>query len=109
WQSLGQLRDRYRRDADTILANSTSKLFMGPITDDATRSYVIDLLGDESAGTDRRSRRPKGSAAALQQLGRDRALFISADDLPMLLTLRPWWASRHHRSYARGLLSHGTA
>ncbi len=40
WQSLAQARERYHDAADSILANSTAKLFMGPITDNATRSYV---------------------------------------------------------------------
>src|SRR3954470_22342016 len=47
WQSLGQMRQRYSQGAETILANSTAKVFMGPITDEATRTYVTSLLGDE--------------------------------------------------------------
>ena len=98
WQSLAQLRDRYRQSADTVLANSTAKLFMGPIADHSTRSYVLDLLGDEPAGRENGRRRPKGTAAALQQLQRDRALLITADALPAMIALRPWWADRHSRS-----------
>jgi type IV secretion system protein VirD4 len=33
WQSLAQIRERYGEGADTIIANSTAKLFLGPITD----------------------------------------------------------------------------
>lgn len=93
WQSVAQLRQRYGHDADSVLANSTAKLFLGPVTDPATRLYVSDLLGDEAADRDDR-RRPKGTAAALQQLGRDRGLLVSADVLPSLVTLRPWWEQR---------------
>ncbi len=88
WQSLAQMQDRYGRGAETILANSTSKLFMGPITDEATRSYVVELLGRTPDGDAR-----KASAAALQQLEGDRALLIRGASLPAVLTLRPWWAS----------------
>lgn len=47
WQSIAQIRERYGDSADSILANSTAKIFMGPITDDATRQHIASLLGDE--------------------------------------------------------------
>lgn len=40
WQSLAQARERYHDGADSILANSTAKLFMGPIIDNTNRSYL---------------------------------------------------------------------
>jgi type IV secretion system protein VirD4 len=40
WQSVGQLHHRYGDASDDILANSTAKLFMGPVTDDRTGRYV---------------------------------------------------------------------
>ena len=70
WQSLAQARERYHDGADSILANSTAKLFMGPITDNTTRSYLDQLLGQElQHHDDRDSWRPKAPAQALQQLG----------------------------------------
>lgn len=88
WQSLAQMRERYGRGSDTIIANSTAKLYLGPITDDATRDHVVSLLGDLN---DERGRRPRVGAAALQQLVGDRALLVAGARLPALVTLRPYW------------------
>lgn len=44
-QSIAQLEERYGDAAQTILANCTTKLFMGPVTDETTRSYLAGLLG----------------------------------------------------------------
>jgi type IV secretory pathway TraG/TraD family ATPase VirD4 len=92
WQDLAQLHTRYGRSADTILGNSTVKLFMGPITDDATRRYVLGLLDE------RDSKHERLDASAVRQLDRDRALLVAGARLPALLTLRPYWASRGHQS-----------
>lgn len=86
WQSLGQMQERFGRAADTILANSTSKLFMGPVTDEATRTYVDGLLGRTPENGSR-----KVSSAALQQLHGDRALLVTGAALPSVVTTRPWW------------------
>jgi type IV secretion system protein VirD4 len=88
WQSLAQMNARYGDEADTILANSSAKLFMGPITDHATRTYITELLGSGD------NSRPKTSAAALQQLGPGRALLVNASDQPAILSQRPWWKER---------------
>lgn len=92
WQSIAQMRERYNGGADTILANSTAKLFLGPITDETTQGYVTSLLGrgDES-------RRPKAPAAALQQLAGDRALVVLGAKTPGLIRLRPFWAISRQR------------
>lgn len=87
WQSLAQMRERYGRGSDTIIANSTAKLYLGPITDDATRDHVVSLLGAH----DERSGRPWIGAAALQQLSGDRALVVTGARLPALVKLRPYW------------------
>lgn len=95
WQSLAQARERYHDAADSILANSTLKLFLGPVTDDATRSYLDQLLGQElQAHEDNESWRPKASAQALQQLGGDRALLVSGSLPPSMVKLEPFWRSR---------------
>jgi type IV secretory pathway TraG/TraD family ATPase VirD4 len=93
WQSLGQMRERYGAASDTILANSTAKLFMGPITDDATRRYVVDLLGDEYECNEaaRPRRTAKARAAALQQLAEDRALLVAGAAAPAIVRRRGWW------------------
>ncbi|HEV2785312.1 MAG TPA: type IV secretory system conjugative DNA transfer family protein [Solirubrobacteraceae bacterium] len=106
WQSVAQMRGRYRDAADSILANSTAKLFMGPVTDETTRRYVSSLLGDELVMAASRTRGPNGevasvtsaatlrgkaSSAALQQLGRDRALAVEGAHPPALVGVRPFW------------------
>ena len=101
WQSLGQMHERYGRGSDTILANSTTKLFMGPITDDATRRYLVDLLGDEPHDDDHRRRRPKAGAAALQQLTGDRALLVAGATPPAIVSATPWWEDKRLRVRAR--------
>lgn len=99
------MRARYRDAADSILANSTAKLFMGPVTDETTRRYLTSLLGDElvttpsrTHGSDGRVSKTSGSAhrskappAALQQLGPDRALVIEGTHSPAVVNLRPFW------------------
>jgi type IV secretion system protein VirD4 len=88
WQSLAQMRERYGRGSETIIANSTAKLYLGPITDDATRHHVVSLLGERR---DERMRRPRAGAATLQQLEGDRALLVAGARVPALVTLRPYW------------------
>jgi hypothetical protein len=83
------------------LAIATAKLFMGPITDNATRSYVDQLLGQELAEhDDHHSWRPKAPAQALQQLGDDRALLVSGSLPPAVVKLEPFWKSRDLRGRA---------
>jgi type IV secretion system protein VirD4 len=88
WQSLAQMRERYGRGSDTIIANSTAKLYLGPITDDATRDHVVSLLGERP---DSDGRRVRPHSAALQQLQGDRALLVAGARLPALVMLRPYW------------------
>jgi type IV secretion system protein VirD4 len=110
WQSVAQIRARYAHDADTILAGSTAKVFMGPITDQATRQEVTGLLGDQlvhtestTEGDGRRSRthgrqwRPRGAPDALQQFGGDRGLFVNGPLPPAVVRLTPWDRQRHLR------------
>jgi type IV secretory pathway TraG/TraD family ATPase VirD4 len=93
WQSLAQMRERYGRGSDTIIATSTAKLYLGPITDDATRDHVVSLLGGPHH---ERGRRPRAGAASLQQLALagDRALLVAGARLPALVTLHPYWRGR---------------
>jgi hypothetical protein len=85
------MRERYGRGSDTIIANSTAKLYLGPITDDATREHVVALLGT-SHGEGRRT--PRADAAGLQQLDGDRALLVTGSRLPGVTVLRPYWETR---------------
>jgi type IV secretion system protein VirD4 len=105
WQSLAQLDATYAKHADTILANSTAKLFMGPIADDTTRRYITNLIGEEraprtttttynngraSGQTTDTERRPALTARDLQQLRRGRAILVNGTHLPALVRLKPW-------------------
>jgi type IV secretion system protein VirD4 len=87
WQSLAQMQERYGRGADTIIANSTAKLYLGPITDGATRDHVTGAITERAAAKDDRI----ATARALQQLVGDRALLISGASAPAVTTLRPFW------------------
>jgi hypothetical protein len=53
WQSLAQIHERYARGADDILANSTAKLFLGPVTDHTRhrRTSEISLARSSSVPT----------------------------------------------------------
>jgi type IV secretion system protein VirD4 len=96
WQSLGQMIDRYRDAADAVLASSTAKLFMGPVTDEATRRYVSGALGEElkKHHHEHRSWRPKAGPTELQQLERDRALLINGTLAPAVIRVAPYWELR---------------
>ena len=102
WQSLGQMRERYGPSSDTILANSTAKLFMGPITDEATRRALTDLLGEDAASGSGSglARGPKARAGALQQLADERALLVAGASPPAIVATRPWWRDRRLRTRA---------
>jgi type IV secretion system protein VirD4 len=110
WQSLAQAHQRYGPSADEILANSTAKLYLGPVTDHTTRQHITGLLGDEPIQTitttangqsSTRSTspiwRPKASAAALQQLSGDRALLIEGRNPPSVIRTAAWWETRQLR------------
>ncbi len=101
------MRERYRDAADSILANSTAKVFMGPVTDETTRRYLAALLGDEITKTTSTTRRnpgdpgsvtigqiprPKAHPAALQQLGPDRGVVVEGAHPPAVVTLAPYWS-----------------
>lgn len=84
WQSVAQMRERHGQAADTILANSTAKLFMGSITDDPTRRYVAELVGTDPADDDHHQ---QVTAAALQQAEGGRALVFSGSRLPAMVNV----------------------
>jgi len=108
WQSVGQLHHRYGGAANDVMANSAVKLFMGPISDDATRAHVQGLLGEEPVqstttvkdGSGERSRsaakawQPRGTPGALQQLAQDRALLFAGRTQPAVIRIVPWWKAR---------------
>lgn len=96
WQDLAQMEERFGRPgADNVLGNSVTKCFLGPITDRATRDYVVGLL-DHSASVGRDEgdydlERNKASAQRLQQLAAGRALVVNERDLPAVVRVPFWW------------------
>ena len=103
-QDLAQLRSRFGADgANTILSNSRCKVFMGPVTDQETRRYIVDALGDEVVGARSRTigdkdsttlsdrTRPRATAQTLQQLGQDRTLVVSGSLPAAIVRTGPWW------------------
>jgi type IV secretory pathway TraG/TraD family ATPase VirD4 len=82
WHSLAQMRERYGPDAAAeILAMSQAKVFLGSITDEATRRELLRLLGagDEADGT---------TAQALQRLRAGEGLLIHSGQPPVFFTQR---------------------
>jgi type IV secretory pathway TraG/TraD family ATPase VirD4 len=83
WHSLAQMRERYGAEAAAeILAMSQAKVFLGSITDEATRHELLRLLGkgsDEHDGT---------TAQALQRLRAGEGLLIHSGQPPVFFTQR---------------------
>ena len=92
WQTIAQLEERYRAAGDTILANSTTKIFMGPITDEPTQRLLRNNLDGTTTRPRRHgeSQRPNTTSAA-RQLERDRALVLAGNSSPAVTETRPWW------------------
>lgn len=104
WQDLAQLREQYRDADGTILSNSQVKLFLGPVSDERTQTYVCGLLGDEPAklaaseraeprrGQRSSARRPRATAQLLQQLQPGRALLVHTNLPAAVIEATPWFA-----------------
>jgi type IV secretory pathway TraG/TraD family ATPase VirD4 len=107
YQSVAQIRARYGVEADTILANAGVKLHLGPIHDRATRTELLDLLGEEpvtrtshtSRGwgaeesvTRAEEHRPKLSTDDLARLGEGKAVLVHGRDVPAIVELPFWWS-----------------
>ncbi len=92
WQTIAQLEERYRTAADTILANSTTKIFMGPITDEPTQRLLRSNLDGTTTRPGRHGEPQRPSTArAARQLGRDRALVLAGRGPPAVIETCPWW------------------
>ncbi|HZV75060.1 MAG TPA: type IV secretory system conjugative DNA transfer family protein [Conexibacter sp.] len=102
YQSSAQLRQRYGHDADAILANTLSKLYLGPIHDQATREELAGLLGGEvvrevthtsdrfgngGGRSERDGYRPKAGAEDLATLPDGHAVMVHRNDLPAIVRL----------------------
>ncbi|MEI2702178.1 MAG: TraM recognition domain-containing protein [Baekduia sp.] len=93
WQTIAQLEERYRTAADTILANSTTKIFMGPITDEPTQRLLRNNLDGTTTPlpAEHGETRRLNTAGAARQLERDRALVLAGSSPTAVIETRPWW------------------
>lgn len=102
YQSISQLQHRYGREADSILGNAQCKMFLGPIQDESTRRYLVELLGEEIVTTRSRTsrgsqldhsttlqerREHKASAQRLMQLRLGEAVLTHGRELPAITRL----------------------
>ncbi|HEX4805181.1 MAG TPA: type IV secretory system conjugative DNA transfer family protein [Conexibacter sp.] len=98
-QSIGQLRERYHEETHAITSNTLTKIFMGPIHDEATRETIIGLLGGwhvtsvthnrsgigrTGGGSEREEYRPKMGAEDLALLPQGMAVVFHNNDLPFI-------------------------
>jgi type IV secretory pathway TraG/TraD family ATPase VirD4 len=83
WQSLAQMRERYGVEAAaTILAMSQAKVFLGSISDEATRHELLRLLGKAGGEGD------GVTTQALQRLRGGQGLLIHGELPPVFFTQR---------------------
>ncbi|MGF1599753.1 MAG: type IV secretory system conjugative DNA transfer family protein [Acidimicrobiales bacterium] len=98
WQDVAQIKAAYGENYGSILSNSRHVLVFGASKDPATLEWVKQVLGDEGAGTLSRTSNAGelfgGSVSAseqrvaltpsnvLREMPKDRALLISANNLP---------------------------
>jgi len=102
WQSIAQIDQRYGRPArDAICAASTAQVFIPPLADPTSTSYLTELLGEEpianastTSGQARRTlnsaQRKVGPAPWLRQIPRGQAILIYRD-LPPAIVNAPGW------------------
>ena len=87
WQSLAQIRERHGVAADTVLANSTARLFMGPISDESTQRFVGQSLeGSRRSGRNLRQASDRPDAhRGLLQLRRGSGLLTLPEQAPAIV------------------------
>jgi type IV secretion system protein VirD4 len=101
WQSIAQIDQRYGRAArDAICAASTAQVFIPPLADPTSVSYLTELLGEEPVAnasgrlgsqTLSVSHQKAGPAPWLRQIGRGRAILIYRDLPPAIVTAPGWF------------------
>lgn len=106
WQSIAQIEHRYgKAERDAILAASTAQIFIPPIADPTTTSYISDLLGHEPVAQASRkhglhaeetigvSQQRVVESQWLRQVARGNALLVYRD-LPPAIVNAPGWYER---------------
>jgi type IV secretory pathway TraG/TraD family ATPase VirD4 len=112
WQSIAQIDQRYGRAArDAICAASTAQIFIPPLAEPTSASYLSELLGDEpvanasSSGALSRhtlnvGHQKAGPAPWLRQIGRGRAILVYRDLPPAVVRAPGWFEDRRLAYYA---------
>jgi type IV secretion system protein VirD4 len=67
WQSLAQLEAAHGKQADTVLTNHRTKIFVSGLSDPATLRYLSQVLGDTEVETTTRSERLAGVPSSTQR------------------------------------------
>ncbi|MHB1833465.1 MAG: type IV secretory system conjugative DNA transfer family protein, partial [Solirubrobacteraceae bacterium] len=104
WQSIAQIDHRYgRAERDAILAASTAQIFIPPIADPTTASYISELIGQENVTTESQGKGLRGqqtlsvsqqhaaSAPWLRQIPRGSALLVYRELPPAVVRAPGWW------------------
>ena len=113
WQSIAQIDQRYgRAERDAICAASTAQLFLPPLAEPTSASYLSELLGEELVATASSStgvsghtigvaQQKAGPSPWLRQIGRGRAILIYRDLPPAVIRAPGWFEDPrfgHHAS-----------
>jgi type IV secretion system protein VirD4 len=98
WHSVAQLRRHYGQDAAAeVLALCQAKVFLGSITDDFTRDYIVELLGRRQQ-LDGQTGGGRGvdvmTAQALQRTSNGEGLLINGDLPPVFFRQRRHYLDR---------------
>jgi type IV secretory pathway TraG/TraD family ATPase VirD4 len=113
WQSIAQIDQRYGRAArDAICAASTAQVFLPPLVEPTSASYLGELLGEEqvanastSTGLSRHTlsigHQKAGPPPWLRQIGRGRAILVYRDLPPAIVRAPGWFEDRRFAGYAR--------
>jgi type IV secretion system protein VirD4 len=121
WQSIAQIDQRYGRSArDAICAASTAQVFIPPLAEPTSASYLTELLGEEpvanastSTGLSRNTvsigHQKAGPSPWLRQIGRGRAILVYRDLPPAIVRAPGWFEDPRFAHYARMLSVHRLA
>ena len=107
FHDIAQARERYGRQALTVINNHRARMLMSGVADMETLRYFSELVGDEEVKdrSDRDApirRRPLAPADELRQIKPEHALLIYGALRPTMLKLRLFFKDRRLRELAAG-------
>lgn len=93
YQTIAQIYDRHGPEAaQAMLGAATTRLYMGPITDNRTRQDVTALLGDRH--DHHGPPRPLANTQELIQLDEGRAILLAGANPPAIVALDRYWEQK---------------